>query len=203
MKKRVLAILLALAMVAALLPVAALADGNVAAVGGQEYATLQAAFEALENSGGTITLLNDADVSETIAIDKTLTIDLGSHTITGQGVRVFQVTTGNLTLAGNGTVTTTEIADEDQSVIRVGDDNSSAGTPSLTIEAGVTVAAANTYGVTVFGSATSGETVHVYGTVTSSDRPAISGNGAASYRDAGTSINIYGLWPSIILRPGS
>ena len=190
MKKRVLAILLALAMVAALLPVAALADGNVAAVGNQEYETLQAAFEALENSGGTITLLNDTDVSETIAIDKTLTIDLGSHTITGQGVRVFQVTTGNLTLAGNGTVTTTEIADADQSVIRVGD-NSSAGTPSLTIEAGVTVAAANTYGVTVFGSATSGETVHVYGTVTSSDRPAISGNGAASYQDAGTSINIY------------
>ena len=47
MKKSILALLLAVLMVASLLPAAALADDEVAMVGNAKYTTLQAAIDAV------------------------------------------------------------------------------------------------------------------------------------------------------------
>lgn len=64
MKRTVLALLLAVFMAATLMTVGAAAEGNEAAIGSTEYATLT---EALSNaqSGQTVRLLKDIDNSNT------------------------------------------------------------------------------------------------------------------------------------------
>ena len=64
MKKRVLAILLALAMVAALLPAVALADGAVAKIDDKEYKKLNDAIGEVQ-PGQTIKLLQNVHLDET------------------------------------------------------------------------------------------------------------------------------------------
>ena len=52
MKRKILTLLLALAMVLTMLPMTALAaDGNVAEVNGKGYSTLQAAIDEVQTAG--------------------------------------------------------------------------------------------------------------------------------------------------------
>ena len=55
---------------------------KVAKVGGQEYTTLAEAVAAAE-SGATVTLLKDAELTETLNINKAITLDGANHIITG------------------------------------------------------------------------------------------------------------------------
>ena len=91
MKQRILAILLSLTMIFTLVPTA-MAEGEmaeapamtkVAKVGDQEYATLAEAVAAAE-SGATVTLLKDAELTETLNINKAITLDGANHKITGK-----------------------------------------------------------------------------------------------------------------------
>ena len=90
MKQRILAILLSLTMMFTLVPTT-MAEGEmaeapavtkVAKVGDQEYATLAEAVAAAE-SGATVTLLKDAELTETLNINKAITLDGANHIITG------------------------------------------------------------------------------------------------------------------------
>ena len=88
MKRKILTLLLALALVLTMLPMTALAaDGDVAEVNGQGYSTLQAAIGAA-NSGDTVRLLTDVETkngSDTklarIVISKPITLDLNDKKI--------------------------------------------------------------------------------------------------------------------------
>ena len=91
MKQRILAILLSLTMMFTLVPTA-MAEGEMAEapavtkaakVGDQEYATLAEAVAAAE-SGATVTLLKDAELTETLNINKAITLDGANHKITGK-----------------------------------------------------------------------------------------------------------------------
>ena len=64
MKRKILTLLLALAMVLTMLPMTALAaDGNVAEVNGQGYSTLQSAINAVQTAG-TVKLLENVKKGE-------------------------------------------------------------------------------------------------------------------------------------------
>jgi len=86
MKKSILALLLAVLMVASLLPAAAMADeGNEAKIGDTEYETLAAAVEAVaDNTPTTITLLRDVTNGAGIEVksNKQITFDFAGHTYT-------------------------------------------------------------------------------------------------------------------------
>ena len=75
----------------------------VAQTGGVKYETLAAAIEAAE-VGGTVTLLTDIDVTSTINITKSLTIDGNNKTINvtggagGYGIYIKDESTGSLTV---------------------------------------------------------------------------------------------------------
>ena len=86
MKRKLLSVLLMLAMALALLSVSAMAEGEeVAQVDGTEYTTLQAAIDAA-SSGATVTLLANINTPTTsYVIRKSLTIDLNGQTITADG----------------------------------------------------------------------------------------------------------------------
>ena len=149
------------------------------------YATLQ---EALENAtlNDTVTLLDDVTVTSTITIDtaNTYTIDLNGNNIEAVDCRAIWLKSGYITITGEGTISATADEDndatvfsEDSSVIRVGGTSSSSA--FLTLGEDVTVETDYCYGITYFGNG--GQTVIINGTVeTTSDRPAISGNGLSS-----------------------
>ena len=82
MMKKGLSILIALAMVALLVPVAISADGTIITVGPSEtYTTIKSAITA-SSAGDTIQLV--ADITETnVAINKAVTIDTNGYTWTG------------------------------------------------------------------------------------------------------------------------
>ena len=106
MKRKLLSVLLTLAMALTLLPVSAMAEGetaNVAKVGETEYATLQAAVNAAKD-GDTVTLLDN--VTEDVTITASITLDLNSMTLknTNAGKATISVTGGTVTVK-NGTVT--------------------------------------------------------------------------------------------------
>ena len=89
-RKRFLSALLALALVLALVPVTAAADGPVAQIGGTKYETLQAAIEAAGTGVGTnIILLQDVtlDASRVASGSGNAVLDITkSLTIDGQGL---------------------------------------------------------------------------------------------------------------------
>lgn len=80
--------------------------GAGASIGEKSYATLQSAVDAA-NSGDTVTLLADATVSETIAIDKSLTINLNGKTLSNEvsGGRAFDIAAPTVEFTIDGTVT--------------------------------------------------------------------------------------------------
>lgn len=80
--KKLMSVLLALALVLAMVPVAAsAADGDVARVGEATYPTLQEAVKALDGNGGTITLLADVELSEVAVLTEGTTLKGNGHTI--------------------------------------------------------------------------------------------------------------------------
>lgn len=91
--KKFLSIALALLMVCVMLPVVALAD---------EGTTLQSKIDAAQN-GDTITLDKEYTESITIPEGKTITLDLGTFTLTGNGDHTI-TNNGTLTVVGSGKV---------------------------------------------------------------------------------------------------
>ena len=86
MKRKILTLLLALALVLTMLPMTALAaEGNVAEVNGQGYSTLQAAINAVQTVG-TVKLLENVTESVTIPAGATITLDLNGKTLVNSAV---------------------------------------------------------------------------------------------------------------------
>ena len=208
--KKLLTSLLCVMMVVCFMPAMAWADSEttedtteettyVAKVGENQYQTLEAAIEAIGTEGvesNMITLLDNVTLVATITISKDVTINLDSHNITGNNVRVFWQKKGTLTLTGTGTVTTVSAEENTinatSSVIRVGDGSdwkNAAENPDqagLVIDTDVTIEAPCTYGVSAFGSATN-EAVTVKGKILATGTAAaLSGNGL----DKNTATNI-------------
>ena len=93
MKRKLLSVLLTFCLAFSLLPTAALADEAIecaggetcshqAAIGSTHYDTLKAAVDAAA-TGQTVTLLKDAELTETLDINKAITLDGANHKITG------------------------------------------------------------------------------------------------------------------------
>ena len=95
MKRKLLSILLCLAMALSLLPTAALADGEkVAKVGDTaEYTTLADAIAAAQD-GATVTLLANVTEDVTVPADKNVTLDLNGHNITNKSGHTITVEKG-------------------------------------------------------------------------------------------------------------
>lgn len=108
MKKKISAILLALVMALCLLPAAAFAaDGDVAQVGEQTYATVAEAIEAAKD-GGTVKLLKDVAEPITIPAGYTVTLDLNGKVLANSEVPQDKTVTGaKHTITNNGTLTIT------------------------------------------------------------------------------------------------
>ena len=94
MKRKLLSVLLTLCLAFSLLPTAALAEeatgcvggetcNHQAAIGSTHYDTLQEAVNAAA-TGQTVTLLKDAELTETLNIDKAITLDGANYKITGK-----------------------------------------------------------------------------------------------------------------------
>lgn len=85
MMKKVTGILLALVLALALLPTTIWAEGNVAKIGGNEYETLKAAFEAAKD-GDTIELLgNTSGDGIVVKSGRNFTVDFNGFTYTMDG----------------------------------------------------------------------------------------------------------------------
>lgn len=164
----------------------------VAEYNGTKYESLQDAIDAASQRNGSQTevkLLTNVTITETVVfakkyIDGSVLLDLGGYTLTGKNCRAIQVNKGNLYLE-NGTVTSTGIVNS-SSVIRIGsnEDAYSGISPMLYMRNSAKVFAPESYGVTIFGSATRGEKLKVMSNaeiIATGPSPAISGNGGANY----------------------
>lgn len=108
MKKKLSAIVLALVLALSLLPAAAFAaDGDVAQVGEQTYATVAEAIEAAKDAG-TVKLLNDVAEPITIPAGYTVTLDLNGKKLANSEVPQDKTVTGAKdTITNKGTLTIT------------------------------------------------------------------------------------------------
>ena len=122
MKKRVLAIVMALCLALSLMPTAALAEGegsdeqldtSVARVDGRYYDSLKDAVAAIETEG-TVELVADALLDDRIRIEQSqdITLDLGTYTVKPSedyyfGRNTLFTNQGHLTIRGNGTIEAT------------------------------------------------------------------------------------------------
>ena len=83
------------------------AQTNVAKIGDQEYATLEAAVTAA-TAGQTVTLLTNVELDEAVDINKSITLDLDGKTISisaaNQEGYAISVSSGTVTITGNGTI---------------------------------------------------------------------------------------------------
>ena len=114
MMKKVTGILLALVLALALLPTTIWAEGNVAKIGGNEYETLKAAFEAAKD-GDTIELLgNTSGDGIVVESGRNFTVDFGGFTYTvvgslvgstGTETQAFQLLEGSTITFKNGKIT--------------------------------------------------------------------------------------------------
>ena len=157
-----------------------------------KFETLQKAIDAAsqKNGGQTeVKLLCNLTITETVNFAKeysagSVLLNLGGYTLTGEGCRALQINKGSLYLE-NGTVTSTGIIDS-SSVIRIGsnEETYNGATPMLYMQKDAKVVAPESYGVTIFGSATRGEKLKVMSNaeiIATGPSPAISGNGGANY----------------------
>ena len=108
--KRVLSLVLALVLVLGVLPVTAMASGNVASVTingtTTEYASVQAAVDAAAVSGGTVKLLADVE------LDAQVDITSGSFTFDLAGYTLAYYSTGNVLYVDGATLTVTDSSAE-------------------------------------------------------------------------------------------
>ena len=79
MKKQLIVLAIVIAMVLAVMPMAFAAEGDVASVNGQTFASVQTAVEAA--NGAVVTLLADSD--ESVAVSGDLYLDLNGKTLAG------------------------------------------------------------------------------------------------------------------------
>lgn len=104
--KKGLALLVAALLVFALLPGAALADGEVAQVGNNQYTSVQAAINAVKSGtvSGDIVLI--ADVTESVKFEaEDYTLNLNNKTLTGGATdAIYVAKDATLTVKGSGTV---------------------------------------------------------------------------------------------------
>ena len=106
--KKLLAIVISMAMVVAMMPMGvfgAVGQNDVAQIGDTGYATLQEAITAAEN-GDTIHVISDFTEAGQVVVpeNKNITIDLGGKTITtmGDDKGIWSTINGNLTIQGEG-----------------------------------------------------------------------------------------------------
>lgn len=102
--KKLAAMLLTLVMALSLLTVTAFAEGNEAKIGEKEYPTFEEAVAEAQD-GETIILLQNVAVDATVELRKSVTLDLGSFTLSHSGNQVLEVY-ANVTIQ-NGTVSMT------------------------------------------------------------------------------------------------
>lgn len=147
------------------------------------------------NAGDTVVLINNVNLSETVTIDKDVTINLNGHNIKGDDCRALHIIGGNVKITGEGAISSNVVESSKgfsnaSSVIRIGDNSGDERSASLTIDKDVRVTSDYCYGLTVFGSKTK-ETVVIDGTVSvKGEAPAVSGNGSSGY--GGTNITVNG-----------
>ena len=133
----------------------------------------------LAESGTTLTLSDDVEITKTLNITGDLTIDLNGHNITATNVRALHVKSGEVSIIWTWTISANGNGlDESSSVIRVWDGNTNSNTVKLVIGAGVTVSTDKSYGVTVFWKNAGKIEVEIYGKVkVTGESTAVSGNG--------------------------
>ena len=107
MLSKLLVLLLSLALIIGAIAIVASANetnGNVAIVGGVEYATLADAIGAAQN-GATVNLIADATVDTTISVTKDVSVNLNGYTLNTTGL-VFSIDAKvNFTVKGDGKIT--------------------------------------------------------------------------------------------------
>ena len=145
------------------------------------YETLAEAVEVAAD-GDVLRFVNSVELTATVVIDKSITLDLNGNNIAATGVRALWVKAGEVELTGTGTVSANgDALGATSSVIRVGDGDANTALAKLTVGANVTVASAKCYGITTFGKNTRGIELVVSGTVavtsTGKADAAIAGNG--------------------------
>ena len=153
---------------------------EAAQIGKTIYPTLEQAIAAVQ-SGETIKLLKDIQVSKTIAVNKDFSIDLNGFTLTGKsstslGCRVFTVAnSGKLMLTGTGVVTIGASIKNgsSSSVIDVAEGG------ALAIGEKVTITTGHCNGISVAGTAEMNGTVEV----TKSGFHAVTSTGTATIKE--------------------
>lgn len=144
----------------------------VEVAGGKQFTTLADAMNDVE-ADGMLKILEPIALKRTIEIDKNLNIDLNGKNITATNAGAFWIKEGTVNFTGTGTIALENSTDNDQAVIRVGDDV--AEEVSLTIGSDVVVNAAECYGIKLTGTNT--ESLTVEGKVNTQNRPAIYAGG--------------------------
>lgn len=179
--RRLVSVFCSLAMCAALLPAAVLADDPaVAQMGDTTYPTLQAAVDAAGTDAATITLLDNTAETVTVGAGKNITLDLNGKTVTGQANAAVLVDGGSLTVQDS-TATAEPV---------VGDDY------TVTYTSGVLEAGAGKHAVQVYNG---GSFVLQSGTVSSTGNCGIyagatgSGNGTATVNGGYVHAREYGV----------
>ena len=124
MKKRILAILMALCMVMTVMPTALAAEGDAdctgadcaheAAIGTAHYDTLAAAIGEAKD-GDTVELLKDVELSTGVDVDKKVTLNLNDYAITNASTysKDYLVAVkygGDLTITGSGSIESESVA---------------------------------------------------------------------------------------------
>ncbi len=106
-KKGLLPVILAIAMVITMLPASVFAGENVAKIGSDEYATVQSAVDAIEESedkSGTITLINNS-VEDVTITNGNVVLDLNGKTLTNNAGDTISVKiNASLTVVGDGLI---------------------------------------------------------------------------------------------------
>ncbi len=203
MKKSILALLLAVLMVASLLPAAAMADeAPEAKIGEQEYPTLQQAINAATVDNNKIELLKDVELSSTLPISKTVELDLGGFTLSYDKGNVISISTSQDSVSvkiSNGTVLMNAAGNYVNAAINV------AHNCKLYVANNATVI--GPFGISIFDSANTGAGVEIdiYGTV----RGLQPGDGDYSYAYGTGGITVNGTiknttnFPVINIHPGA
>lgn len=152
---------------------------EAAQIGERIYPTLEQAIAAVQ-TGETIKLLKNIQVSKTIAVNKDCSIDLNGFTLTGKtgtyGSRVFNIS-GKLTLTGKGEITTAKkngsALQATSSVVNVAEGG------NLIVNKDVTITAPVSHAVSVVGTADFNGTI----TATKANCYAVTSTGTATIKE--------------------
>lgn len=102
MRKKLLFFVMTVVATVLLVPNAYAENTVIAKIGNVEYSTLQEAVNAAK-TGETVTLVSDTKEDITVAADKDITLDIGTHTLTNKAGHTI-TNDGKLTIKGKGTI---------------------------------------------------------------------------------------------------